>query len=100
MNECAYIVPMKIEFDPSKAVANLKKHGVSFEMALSCLYDPMALACQDPDTHGETHCVLIGMSEGAGLLTVCYTLRGEDAIRLISARKATAKEKKDYAQGI
>jgi len=62
---------MKIEFDPAKAVANLKKHRVSFEVAQSCLFDPMALACQDPDTRGETRWVLIGMSEGAGLLTVC-----------------------------
>ena len=91
---------MRIEFDSAKAAANLKKHGIPLEAAQSCLFDPMALAREDPDARGEPRWVLVGMSQGVGLLTVCYTLRGEDTIRLISARRATSKEKKDYAQGI
>ena len=96
----AYYGRVKIEFNPAKATANLKKHGIPFEVAQSCLLDPMALAREDPDARGEPRWVLVGMSQGAGLLTVCYTLRGEDVIRLISARRATVKEKKDSAQGI
>ncbi|MBI3903165.1 MAG: BrnT family toxin [Nitrosomonadales bacterium] len=91
---------MRIEFDPKKAASNLKKHGVSFDEAASCLLDPLALVCDDPDAGGEVRFVLVGMSHVGRLLTVCYTLRDEEAVRLISARKATKKEEKSYAQGI
>ena len=90
---------MNVEFDPAKAKSNLKKHGVAFDVASACLLDPLALVIEDPDAAGEARWLLIGMSD-AGLLTVCYTLRDEETIRLISARKATTKEKKYYAQGI
>ena len=90
---------MNVEFDPAKAKSNLKKHGVAFDVASACLLDPLALVIEDPDAAGEVRWLLIGMSD-AGLLTVCYTLRDEETIRLISARKATTKEKKYYAQGI
>ena len=90
---------MNVEFDPAKAKSNLKKHGVAFDVASACLLDPLALVIEDPDAAGEARCLLIGMSD-AGLLTVCYTLRDKETIRLISARKATTKEKKYYAQGI
>jgi uncharacterized DUF497 family protein len=85
-----------IEWDPTKAASNLKKHGVSFEEAASALLDPNALA--QPDASGsEERWLLIGMSSKARLVTLVYTLRGEDRIRLISARKATRKEAKYYA---
>lgn len=87
---------MDIVFDPNKAQNNLKKHGVSFEEASSCLLDQMALVREDNDAVGEQRFVLLGMSNTARLLTVVYTLRGEH-IRLISARKATKKEEKTYA---
>lgn len=90
---------MKIEFDPKKAQSNLKKHGVSFDVASAALLDPLALVVEDPDAVGEARWLLMGLSD-LGLLTVCYTLRDEETIRLISARKATTKEKKYYAQGI
>ena len=88
---------MKIEFDPRKAASNLKKHGVSFEEAASCMLDPLALVRSDPDAEYEVRLVLLGMSHAGRLLTVCYTLRGDEAIRLISARKATTKEVTSYA---
>lgn len=91
---------MKIEFDPKKAAGNLKKHGVPFDKAASCLLDPLALVQDDPDAENEVRLVLLGMSHAGRLLTVCYTLREEDTVRLISARKATKKEVKYYAQGI
>lgn len=76
---------------------NLKKHGVSFEEAATALFDPRALAHEDPDSDDEPRRVLVGMSSRPRLLTVVYTLRGEDIIRLISARKATRKEGGYYA---
>jgi uncharacterized DUF497 family protein len=86
-----------IEWDPDKAVANFKKHGVRFEEAATSLLDPLALAQEDVDSEGEARWVLIGMSASARLLTVVYTLRDEHRIRVISARKATRKEVGYYA---
>ena len=88
---------MEIEFDPDKAEQNLTKHRVSFEEAATALLDPMALAFEDHDAEGEPRWVLLGMSANARLLTVVYTLRGEERIRLISARKASRQEAKHYA---
>jgi hypothetical protein len=83
---------MDIEWDKAKAAANLKKHGVGFEEAATALLDPMAFAREDDATESESRWVLLGMSNRPRLLTVVYTLRGRDRIRLISARKATRKE--------
>jgi uncharacterized protein len=88
---------MDIEWDADKAVANFKKHGVRFEEAATSLLDPQALVQDDADSEGEARWVLIGMSTGARLLTVVYTLRDENRIRLISARKATRNEVENYA---
>ena len=88
---------MEIEWDAGKAAANLKKHGIRFEEAASSLLDPLALAQEDDSSEGEARWVLIGMSANARLLTVIYTLRDENRIRLISARKATRKEAAYYA---
>lgn len=99
MYNCAYIHWVKVEFDSAKAASNLKKHGVAFDAASAALLDPLALVIEDPDAIGEQRWLLVGISD-FGLLTVCYTLRGDETIRLISARKATTKEKKYYAQGI
>ena len=57
----------------------------------------MALATEDADSQGEARWVIIGMSQKTRLLTVVYTIRFEDSIRIISARKATRKEAKYYA---
>ncbi len=88
---------MEIEWDSDKADSNLKKHGVSFEEAATALLDPMALAREDVASAGEPRWVLIGMSAQLRLLTVIYTLRRQDRVRLISARRATRKEAKYYA---
>jgi uncharacterized DUF497 family protein len=87
---------VEIEFDPRKAATNQRKHGVSFEEAASCMLDPQALVMEDERPEGESRWLLVGMSARARLLTVVYTLR-EDNPRLISARKATTKEAKNYA---
>ncbi len=88
---------MDIEWDSDKADSNLKKHGVSFEEAATALLDPMALAQEDTASKGEPRWVLIGMNAQLRLLTVVYTLRHQDRVRLISARRATRKEAKHYA---
>ena len=88
---------MEIEWDGDKATSNLQKHGVGFEEASTALLDPLALAQEDATSEGEPRWALIGMSTRARLLTVIYTLRRPDRIRLISARKATRKEANYYA---
>lgn len=87
---------MNLEYDPAKARSNLSKHGISFEEAVTALFDENALAMEDIDSEEESRWLLIGMSNNARLLTVVYTLR-EESIRIISARKATRKEVNDYA---
>jgi uncharacterized DUF497 family protein len=88
---------MEIEWDSEKAASNLKKHGVSFEEAATSLLDAAALAQEDAEAKGEPRWVLIGLSARARLLTVVYTLRRDDRIRLISPRRATRKEAAQYA---
>ncbi len=92
-----YNASMQIEYDPKKAKSNLIKHGVSFEEAATALYDPMALVQEDTYSSGENRWVFIGLSSQTNLLTVVYTLREGEIIRIISARKATRKEAKYYA---
>jgi uncharacterized DUF497 family protein len=91
---------MQVELDPKKAASNRRKHGVSLDEAVGSLLDPLALVREDESAQGEARFVLMGMSREGRLLTVCYTLREEETIRLISARKATGKEERQYAQGI
>ena len=90
---------MEVLFDSRKAQRNLLKHGVSFDEALTALYDPIALCREDPDAVGEERWVLTGMSSLPRLLTVVYAVRGE-SIRLISARKSTQREENFYAEGL
>jgi|PersoiStandDraft_1058852.scaffolds.fasta_scaffold24186_2 uncharacterized DUF497 family protein len=89
-------VHMNIEFDPKKASSNLKKHGVSFAEAASVLLDAMALVREDSDAEGEARFLVVGTSDAGHMLTVCYTLIGDEAIRLISARPATKNERRQY----
>jgi len=88
---------MEIEFDSIKAASNLKKHDISFEEAATALYDASALVKEDCDSMGESRWILIGMSNQVRLVTVVYTLRNEEVIRLISARPSTKKEERYYA---
>ena len=91
-----HIIWPGVEFDPAKNAANLLKHRVGFSEAATCLLDPIALAMED-DADGEARWLLVGCSDRGRLLTVSYALRG-DMPRLISARKATAREKASYAR--
>ena len=88
------------EWDTDKARANVRKHGVTFEEARSCFYDPRQIAFYDPDhSDDEDREMLIAHSDQGRVLIISYTLR-TDVIRIISARKATKSEEIRYAQGI
>lgn len=89
---------MEFEWDESKAAANLKKHGVSFEEAKTVFDDPLALIFDDKahsiDEQREI-IIIIGHSRKNQLLLTCFTERS-NAIRIISARPATRREREDY----
>ena len=89
---------LRFEWNPSKATANLKKHGVSFEEALSVFYDEFAVQFFDEDhAESEERFILLGMSAGARVLVVCRCERGSgDVIRIFSARRATPRERSFY----
>lgn len=90
---------MRVIWDPRKARANFQKHGVRFSDAEGVLFDPNALTAEDPIAEGEQRFVSIGMDPLGRILVVVYTHRGED-LRLISARRATRKERQQYEAGI
>ena len=76
-----------------------QKHKVRFSDAEAVLFDPMALTIEDKSSQGEQRFVSVGSDALNRILVVVYTYRGAD-IRLISARKATPKERKAYEEGI
>ena len=86
------------EWDPKKAKSNERKHKVSFEEAMSVFLDDDARIQDDPDhSIREDHFVLLGMSDTARVLTVVHCYRQSDTvIRIISARKATRRERAIY----
>lgn len=89
---------LHFEWDERKAAANARKHGVSFEEAKSVFLDERGKLIDDPDhSEDEDRFVLLGLSSALRLLLVCHCYRSEgNIIRIISARKATAKESKSY----
>ena len=89
---------LNFEWDAHKAAANAKKHGVNFEEAKSVFVDERAKLISDPDhSDDEDRFVLLGLSGALRLLLVCHCYRGDgNVIRIISARKASAKESKSY----
>lgn len=93
-------IAMDFEWDEQKARNNVGKHGINFEEAVTCFYDPLQVAFYDPaHSEDEGREILIGHSNENRLLLVAYTLR-KDIIRIISARQATRREAKDYEKGI
>ena len=91
---------MRFEWDDRKAAANEKKHGVTFVEAATVFGDPLELTIADPDhsVSDEFRFISLGRSIRGRLLVVCYTEREPDRIRLISARRATKQERKQYEQ--
>ncbi len=89
---------MGYEWDPAKARQNLRKHGVDFADAVTVLEDEAALTIRDPFSEQEQRWITLGMDALGRLLVVVYTWRG-DRIRLISARPATPRERRQYEEG-
>lgn len=87
---------MEIEWDAAKAAANVAKHGIDFADAAMVLYDELALTITD-ESSDETRLVTMGRDPAGRLLVVVYALR-EDVVRIISARKATRAEKRQYEE--
>jgi uncharacterized DUF497 family protein len=94
----------KFEWDSLKASSNLSKHGVAFPQAASVFLDPLAASKTD-DEHsaGERRWVTLGLSGAGLLLVVIHTFEeleaGSAAVRIISARRATPSEMRDYEEG-
>jgi uncharacterized DUF497 family protein len=86
---------MPFEYDPAKAAANLKKHGASFADAEGVLSDPLAVTIEDITAAGEARFVTVGLGSAGEILVVVYTER-EGRFRLISARRATPRERRNY----
>jgi uncharacterized DUF497 family protein len=89
---------LRFEWDERTAIANERKHGVSFGEARTVFFDERARLIDDPDhSEDEDRFVLLGLSSTLRLLLVCHCYRAEDGIvRIISARKATVHESKSY----
>lgn len=90
---------MIVIWDQKKAKENLKKHGISFEEAQTVLESKQQLILEDND-HDEERFIALGFSKHLNLLVVIYCYRLSDVIRIISARKATKKERKLYEERI
>lgn len=94
---------MRFEWDPTKSRSNLRKHGISFEMARLVFEDANHLSIQDRFEGGEERWQTMGLVGGITVLIVAHTVRDEDdgeLIRIISARKATPVEKRRYHEGL
>lgn len=90
----------RFEWDPHKAAINRRKHGVSFEEAMTGFADECAVVIDDPDHSGtEDRFILLGMSSTLRILVVVHCEGSDvDAIRIILARKATPRERLQYAR--
>lgn len=87
---------MRFEWDREKATKNLRKHRVSFDEALTVFYDPLSATFTDAGhSIGEERFITIGFSAHEQLLVVCHIDKG-NTIRIVSARRATAHERKRH----
>jgi len=89
-------VPIVFEWDPRKAWANRRKHGVGFAEAVTVFGDPLSMTIADPlHSTGENRFIIAGCSEARRIVVVAHSERG-DRIRIFSARPATRRERRDY----
>ena len=90
---------LKFEWDQEKAGSNLTKHKVGFDEASTVFVDPLAKIFYDQDhSTDEIREIIVGHSVLGRLLLVSFTERGRDLVRIISARPATRKERRDYEE--
>jgi uncharacterized protein len=87
---------VKVEWDPQKAASNKRKHGVSFQEAVTCFADPSGLLLED-EVHPE-RLALIGVSEKSRVLYTVFAELADDVVRIITARKATTHERRRYEE--
>ncbi len=92
-----YTNAVRFEWDPVKAATNVRKHGVSFQEAAECFEDPLALVLDEP--RAPERLILIGTSRSHRLIYTVYAERTAAMIRIISARKATVRERREYEEG-
>jgi uncharacterized DUF497 family protein len=92
-------VALRFSWDPRKAAANRRKHGVTFEEAATVFADRLSVTIPDPEHSSikEARFVIVGQSEAERFLVVSHVERGDD-IRLISARLATRRERRIYEE--
>jgi uncharacterized DUF497 family protein len=95
---CTIVHSMESEWDPAKARANLRKHGIRFADAVTALEDARGISVRD-EGQDEERWISIGMDTLGRILVVVYTWRDE-RVRLISARPATRREARQYEEGI
>lgn len=89
---------MKFEWDAQKAAANVRKHGVSFDEAMTVFADDESITIPDPDhSEGEERFLVVGSSSRGRILVVSHAERGEN-IRIISARRADARERRKHGR--
>jgi uncharacterized DUF497 family protein len=86
---------VRFRYDPPKTAINLKKHKVALADGEGVFGDPLAVTVEDPDAEGERRFVAIGLGGAGELLVVVYT-EEDDECRIISARRPTRKERKQY----
>ena len=92
---------LKFTWNSTKAAINSKKHRVAFEEATSVFGDPLEVSISDPDhSEGEYRYISIGVSEQGRLLVVSYVEEEANSIHIISARRATRGEQKQYESNI
>jgi uncharacterized DUF497 family protein len=95
-------VDVRFDWDEVKNRSNYRKHGVFFETATLVFDDPNFVMAQDREVDGEERWHTIGFVEGVLLLLVAHTIQdedGEESVRIISAREATARERRRYEDG-
>jgi len=99
------VIGMRFEWDEAKNLANRRKHGVSFEQASRVFCDPLYVSVRDRVESGEERWQTLGLVGGFLLLIVAHTVREErdegtsvEVIRIISARRATPKERQRYEE--
>lgn len=90
---------MRFSWDPRKAAANFRKHGVSFDEASTAFADPLSITVPDPDhSADEARFLLVGRSLRQRILVVIHAERTESDIRLVSARLASRRERRIYEE--
>ncbi len=95
MNVVHFLYDVRFEWNAEKARLNERKHGVSFELACEVFFDPFFLIVKEEIIDGEVRNAIIGLTTSWQLLYVVYVARNE-AIRIISARRTTRKERLEY----